>query len=505
MLETIAGANGGRRPSTKTRRLVDAVGLSCSLGYAALAFVARPPGEPDLVAFFSLMAWTGLPVFGLFLYCQRRDEAVPLDRLLFWAVAFRICGLVGGPLLEDDFYRYLWDGYRFATTGTPYAAVPEAFFTDPTVPAAFHAVLDGINHPELPTIYGPTTQFVFLLGYWLRPGSIAALQCLLSVVDLATVILLLRLAPARNVMLYAWCPLVVKEIAFTAHPDGLGVGLLLAALVLAQGRRWRSAAVYLGLACGAKIFALVLVPFVLVGATIRHWVVFGATLAALYAPFALGGGTDLYSLLVFAREWEFNAAAFGLLTTVLPAFEAKLGLGLVCALLGPSAVSSGRPGGPFRAATGTACCWRPRLVINPWYLLWVLPFAAIFTQRVGLDTPPIAVLKHHRTQCVTQLQPYQQPVGASAGIRTDWAGAGLARIWARPPYGSIGVDRVAERHENVGRGRIPAWTDALPRLMVRDRHIEPATDEFHLLFQFGEKRGENPGSPMSKLPRLMAR
>ena len=139
MLETIAGANGGRRPSTKTRRLVDAVGLSCSLGYAALAFVARPPGEPDLVAFFSLMAWTGLPVFGLFLYCQRRDEAVPLDRLLFWAVAFRICGLVGGPLLEDDFYRYLWDGYRFATTGTPYAAVPEAFFTDPTVPAAFHS------------------------------------------------------------------------------------------------------------------------------------------------------------------------------------------------------------------------------------------------------------------------------------------------------------------------------------------------------------------------------
>ena len=106
MLETIASVNGGRQPSTKTRRLVDAVGLSGTLGYAAPAFVARPPGEPDLVAFFSLMAWTGLPVFGLFLYCQRRDEAVPLDRLLFWAVAFRICGLVGGPLLEDDFYRY---------------------------------------------------------------------------------------------------------------------------------------------------------------------------------------------------------------------------------------------------------------------------------------------------------------------------------------------------------------------------------------------------------------
>ncbi len=154
MLETRAGANGGGQPSVATRRLVDAVGLSCTLGYAVLAFLARPPGEPDLVAFFILMAWTGLPVFGLFLYCHRRDEPFPLGPLLFWAVAFRICGLVGGPLFEDDFYRYLWDGYRFATTGTPYAAVPEAFFTDPTVPAAFHTVLDGINHPELPTIYG---------------------------------------------------------------------------------------------------------------------------------------------------------------------------------------------------------------------------------------------------------------------------------------------------------------------------------------------------------------
>ncbi len=433
MLETIAGANGGGRPSAATRRLVDAVGLSCSLGYAALAFVARPPGEPDLAVFFSLMAWAGLPVFGLFLHCQRRDEAVPLDRLLFWAVAFRICGLVGGPLLEDDFYRYLWDGYRFATTGTPYAAIPEAFFTDPTVPAVFHAVLDGVNHPELPTIYGPTTQFVFLLGYWLQPGSIAALQCLLSVVDLATVVLLLRLAPARNVMLYAWCPLVVKEIAFTAHPDGLGVCLLLAALVLAQGRRWQSAAICLGLACGAKIFALVLVPFVLVGAIIRHWVVFGATLGVLYAPFALGGGTDLSSLLVFAREWEFNAAAFGLLTTALPAFEAKLGLGLACALCWGWYYrryrrDTGRPVPRGDWVYGVLLAASP--VINPWYLLWVLPFATIFPS-VWAWTASMAVLISYITGLNVndyELQPYQQPLWARL---LEFGLIGLALAWPR--------------------------------------------------------------------------
>ena len=134
---------------------------------------------------------------------------------------------------------------------------------------------------------------MFLLGYWLRPGSVAALQAILVAIDFVTIALLLRLAPAANVMLYAWCPLVVKEIAFTAHPDGVGVCLLLAAIVLVRGRHWHSAAVSLGLACGAKVFALVLAPLVLVGAKARHWILCAATLAALYAPFAVGGGTDL--------------------------------------------------------------------------------------------------------------------------------------------------------------------------------------------------------------------
>ena len=153
-------------------RYADAVGLWCALGYAALAVLARQPGEPDLPAFFLLVAWTGLPVFGLYLYFHRRGDPFPVGRLILWAVVFRICGLAGGPFYEDDFYRYLWDAYRFATTGTPYGVAPEEFFVDPGVPESFQRVLDGINYPELPTIYGPTTQLVFLLGYVVQPASV---------------------------------------------------------------------------------------------------------------------------------------------------------------------------------------------------------------------------------------------------------------------------------------------------------------------------------------------
>lgn len=399
----------------RTCRYVDLVGLWCALGYAALAVLVRRAGEPDLLMFFLVVAWISLPVFSLYLYFHRCDEPFPLGRLIFWAVVFRICGLAGGPFFEDDFYRYLWDGYRFATTGTPYGVAPEAFFAAPGVPAVLHRVLNGINYPELPTIYAPVTQVVFLLGYWLKPGSVTALQSILIVIDLTTVLLLLRLAPAGNVMLYAWCPLVVKEIAFTAHPDGIGVCLLLAAIVLARDFYLRSAAICLGMAVGAKIFALVLAPLVLVGASFRHWALFVLTPVVLYAPFVLQGGTDIESLLVFAREWEFNSAAFGLLTTALQPFEAKLVLGLLCCV--------------FWGRYYIRYCWShareiPRgdwlygvflmasPVINPWYLLWVLPFAAI-TPSVSAWTASVAVFLAYVTGLHLNddhLQPYQQPV-----------------------------------------------------------------------------------------------
>ena len=428
---------------------VDAVGVWCALGYAALAVLARQPGEPPLPAFFLLVAWTGLPVLGLYLHFRRREEPFPLGRLIFWAIAFRICGLAGGPFYEDDFYRYLWDGYRFATTGTPYGAAPEAFFIDPGVPPAMQSVLHGINHPDLPTIYAPVTQAIFLLGYWLQPGSVAVLQAILIALDLAAVALLLRLAPARNVLLYAWCPLVIKEIAFTAHPDGAGACLLLAAVVLGRDRRWLVAALTLGLAAGAKAFGLVLAPLVLAGAGIRHWLLFAATVAAVYAPFALSGGSELASLQVFAREWEFNSFLFGLLKTTLPPFEARLALGLAFAAFWGwyhvthfRSPERGIPRGDW--IFGALLAASP--VINPWYLLWLLPFAAVFPS-IWAWTASLAVLLGYVTGLNLQdygMHPYGQPPwarGLEFGlilcglgcdlIRRRWYGRGDQAVSAR--------------------------------------------------------------------------
>ena len=162
----------------------------------------------------------------------------------------------------------------------------------------------------------------------------------------------------------------------------------------------------------------------------------------MYAPFALRGASDLASLQVFAQEWEFNSALFGLLQTVMPPFGARLALGLAfAAFWGWYAVNHYRS--PARGIPrgdwifGALLAVSP--VINPWYLLWLLPFAAIYPS-VWAWTASVAVLLSYVTGLNLQdyeMHPYGQPpwargleFGLILGglgcdiIRRRWRGSG---------------------------------------------------------------------------------
>ncbi len=327
------------------------------------------------------MAWVTAPLLTIFILYWRSGREAPFAALFIWAVLFRLCGLVGDPLFEDDFYRYLWDGYRFAQDATPYASVPAAFFSDPSVPEVFQRILDQINYPDIPTIYGPTTQILFVAGYALLPGSLLPIKALLIALDLLLIWLLRRHATSRYLLLYAWCPLLIKEVAFTAHPDMLGIALLMGALLLNQ-RGWpRMAAAGLAFAVGAKVFAILLAPFILWNRHLAPKVLFFAVLALLYLPFVIEGHTDIHALLIFAREWEFNAAVYHLARLLMAPETARLVL---------AAVFVGFLGLYWHRYIRTADGSIPRgdwifgmflllaPAINPWYLLWVLPFSVIY-------------------------------------------------------------------------------------------------------------------------------
>ena len=156
---------------------IHAVGLGLALGWMLLA--GESSGGLALSVFLLLMfvAW-GWVVWGMQTVTEGNLRAV-----LGWAVVLRGIAMWAGPVYEDDWYRYLWDGWRL-TEGMPvYGVPPMDSFMDPAVPPGMETVLNGINYPERPTVYGPVTQLAFGLGAWINAGSLTTIKCLWLVLD----------------------------------------------------------------------------------------------------------------------------------------------------------------------------------------------------------------------------------------------------------------------------------------------------------------------------------
>ena len=357
-------------------------GILCLLGYVFLALYSRGTfGEPSLAGFYCCIALAGFPVLGSFAYATWRHQEFSIANIVIWAALFRLCGLFGVPLFEDDYFRYLWDGFRFATDGTPYGSTPYDFFNDPSIPQSFQVILSQINYPDLPTIYGPTIQLVFLVGYWLSPANLVGLQLFLIAADIALIWLLRNECSSRFLLLYAFCPLVIKEIAFTAHPEAIGMLCLIGAIIFRRRNAQIPLGILLGLAIGSRVFAWIFVPFLLIRTGWRAWVSLAFTLVLLYIPFFLQGGTEFDALLVFARHWEFNSIVYGLASQLTGTHAAKLGLGIAFVCGATLYLLKYSKNTTFEFPRGDlllGCLLLVSSVVNPWYVVWILPFAAIY-------------------------------------------------------------------------------------------------------------------------------
>ena len=317
-----------------------------------------------------------------------------LSRTPWWwifglALALRLIAVQAEPLLEDDHYRYLWDGLRTAQHFDPYRFAPSAFFAAPELSPLWHDVLSGINNPGVATIYGPVLQWLFALAHLLAPGRVGAIQGLLLLVDLGCMALLAqRGVGARWLLAYAVHPVILKEAMASAHPDGLvALWLLLALLTWQRGRmHWTGA--LLGLAVATKVAALVALPLFFFaprrgrpswrssGALALGFV---AALGLAYGPFVAFSGSDFVGLSTFAAHWRFNPLLYRVVEAGVPSGMARP-VALVLIAVGVTAVvwhwraQSGEGDNfalpPVDSVLLVLILLAP--VVNPWYALWAL-------------------------------------------------------------------------------------------------------------------------------------
>jgi len=309
-------------------------------------------------------------------FVTRGNSIPPLAYILLFAVLFRIIGITVAPQFEDDYFRYIWDGFVLSGLDNPYQYPPSHYFSDENISDEYQNALSGINYPDLPTIYAPTLQFSFLLAHWVWPAQVMGLQLIYSVMDVLLILILAQMTDRKSLMLYAWNPLVIKEIAFTAHPDVAGAMLLIAAIFFVKNRPLLSV-VSLALSVCVKPFAWVIAPFILMRLRKTYVFLFAILVLVIYLPFLASGATDFTTLSTFGKHWEYNAAVYHVLSQVLSATNARLLCGVLFVMMYLVYVrnycASGQTSIRGDILLGGLLILSP--VINPWYLLWILPFA----------------------------------------------------------------------------------------------------------------------------------
>jgi len=362
-------------------------GLLSTSAYLYMANNSRHYGDFELLQLLLLSVFCAGLSFWVWYVHVRQQQEINLIILLSFTALFRIIGGFTFPILEDDFYRYLWDARSTVEFGSPYLAAPADFFIDETLSYRFEHILDGINYPTVETIYGPSCQWLFALAYAISPGEIWPLKALLGIADMGLILLLLRLAQPNSVLLYAWSPLVIKEFVVTAHPDVLGALLIVSSLLLTNRRHWASLGVCMALACGVKIFAVLLLPFLL-RFEWKAWLSFFVTAALIAQPFGIKEAWFPGGLSAMGSSWLFNAPLYILADVTVGRWVSVLAVKL--ALLGAFSIASatyliiylkkGRDVVAHQELRGDLLYFGLFLcapVFNAWYLVWLLPFAVL--------------------------------------------------------------------------------------------------------------------------------
>ncbi len=387
------------RPTKLNLVSSSSVGMILAVGYITQGVLSRDSAGFDLYTFLGCFSFTSAVVLLYWYWLTKNQLDLNFKTVLFWAVVFRLIGVWGEPVLEDDYYRYLLDACLFVTYGSPYGIAPESLFLSNDLTAECNALLTGVNNPHLATIYAPFLQYVFVLSHIISPANLDLLQFIVVLFDLAIICMLGKLAPARIVLLYAWCPLVIKEFAFTAHPDVIGVCLLLAALLARKSGRSALGCILIAVACCSKVFAFAALPFFLFRQRIRYWILVATTVLMMYLPFLVNQQhTDLAVLEYFASNWFFNAPVFYLLADLLTdplaryASVSLFGLWYFFYFIRyqKSKMSTDIPRMDW--VFGLMLILSP--VLNAWYLVWVLPFAVIWPSVWAWTASVVIVLSY---------------------------------------------------------------------------------------------------------------
>ncbi len=368
----------------------------------AVGFLAAPDPKEHLAPYLALVlagAVTSLLAAGIL-------SASSLGFLLFCGGLLRATLLLRAPALSDDAFRYLWDGRVGAEGISPYAFAPD----DPAVSRVDPDLNGRVAHRDIRSVYPPVAQAAFrVFG---RRGGLFAWKAFAAAADLSVVALLAEAGGTGAgfaAALYAFHPLPVTEAAGEGHVDSLGVALLLASLAHLARRRRSIAGVAFALSALTKYVCLAATIPLLRRGRCKFLAAAAAATAVLWLAASRPGASPLGGIGRYATRWDFNSPAYAAASLLMDAtrlpeaakdvfvdlkerwrnpdwtqavfpyfYSAFFARALLAAVLAAALLLIALRVRDLEAAVlaSLAALLLLSPTLYPWYLLWLLPFAA---------------------------------------------------------------------------------------------------------------------------------
>jgi hypothetical protein len=339
-------------------------------------------------------------MFASYALAFRSADRLSARVVLMCIAAMHALVLLAPPLLSTDVFSYQFYGRMQALyAANPYVAGPHALALDPLFPYI------GARWTYTPTVYGPLfTELSYLLAPLSIAASVLAYKAIAAVASLATIALVWNSArlrginPVKAAALVGLNPLVVIYGVGGAHNDLLMMVMLMAGVYLVLAQRPRSGSAMVVAAAAVKLTAGVMLALAIASG--------GGRRARDHRRDVLIGAAAAAALVLGLSFLWFGTGPlhlFGTVQKVQSEGDWHSIPGFIGAVLGTSFghVVGIVLGALFVVVFGWLFwqTWRGRLdwinagawtalallvtasSLLPWYVVWLLPLAALSTDR----------------------------------------------------------------------------------------------------------------------------
>lgn len=191
-------------------------------------------------------------------------DGLTMPVVLIGGLLLRLVVLPFPPVLSDDAYRYLWDGLVTHLGDSPYRYLP----SDPRYAELQHLVeFQRMNSSGFHSVYPPLSQVFFFLSASVRGlgfhAAFVLLKLLFGLIEFAGILAVARFLKPRDLMLYAWNPVVVLAILGQGHTETAMIGFLLLTIAAVHAAQPGRASLALAAAGWIKLVPFVLFPLLI--------------------------------------------------------------------------------------------------------------------------------------------------------------------------------------------------------------------------------------------------